>query len=248
MIVNLLHRIKRKLLKTRLHPIRVFVIHNVCDAYSTLVGPRADWVSIEDFHHSIEQLQKRYIFISIEDALHHIRHDVVRINDYAVLTADDGYRSIFLQLPWLIEHKIPISLYINPKYLDGKSYSEHLWSFVHNANPNLTETEFVKGRYMTATELQSINSPLVSIGLHGYEHINNAQLSANAFREYIEKTIATIKSYIDVIPFHAYPWGLCSKETDKVLKELHICPLRADGLYNINDASQIHREYLPICC
>lgn len=247
MIVNLLHRIKRKLLKTRLHPIRVFVIHNVCDAYSTLVGPRADWVSTEDFHHSIEQLQKKYTFISIEEALHHIQHDVVRLRDYAVLTADDGYRSVFLQLPWLIEHKIPISLYINPKYLDGKSYSEHLWSFVQNANPNLTGSEFVTGRYMTFAELQSISSPLVSIGLHGYEHINNAQLSANEFRKYIEKTIAAIKPYSDIILFHAYPWGFYSEETDSVLQELHISPLRADGQYNINDESQIHREYLPIC-
>ena len=246
MIANLLHRIQRKLLKTRLHPIRVFVVHNVCDTYSTIVGPRADWVSTDDFHHSIEQLQKRYTFISIEDALHHIRHDVVRMQDYAVLTADDGYRSVFLQLPWLIEHNVPVSLYINPKYLDGVSYSEHLWSFVHNANPNLTESEFVTGRYMTSAELQSITSSLVSIGLHGYEHINNARLSANAFREYIEKTIAAIKPYSDVIPFHAYPWGYSSEETDKVLHELNICPLRADGLYNINDDSQIHREYLPI--
>lgn len=246
-MLDVIHKITRKILKLRLHPIRVFVVHNVCDAYSTLVGPRADWVSTEDFHHSIEQLQKRYTFISIEDALHHIQHDVVRLRDYAVLTADDGYRSVYKQLPWLIEQNVPISLYINPKYLDGKSYSNHLWSFVHTANPELTETEFVNGRYITSKDLDAITSPLVSIGSHGYEHTNNAKMNKEDYLEYMKTTVSILKHYASFVPFHAYPWGTYSYTSDEVLKDMGICPLRSDGMYNINDESQIHREYLPIC-
>ena len=47
------------------------------------------------------------------------------------------------------------------------------------------------------------------------------------------------------IPFHAYPWGKFLRSKDKILIEKNICPLRADGKYNINDNTQLHREYLP---
>lgn len=232
-------------MKLRMHPIRVFVVHNVTESYSTVVGPKEDWVSVKDFRYSIMQLQKNYTFISLEEAMNHLHHDKIRNKNYAVLTADDGYRSVYEQLPWLIEHKIPITLLINPKYLDGKSYSNHLWKFVHEANPELTEAEFVEGRYMTAADLRSIKSPLVSIGSHGYEHTDNGQMSESEFREYMEQTRAEIEKYHTLAPFHAYPWGIYSEKSDKVLKEMGIIPLRADGTYNINDFRQIHREYLP---
>jgi peptidoglycan/xylan/chitin deacetylase (PgdA/CDA1 family) len=223
----------------------MFVVHSVTDTYSTNVGPKEDWMSVKDFRHSIEQLRKRYTFISLEEAMNHLCHDKIRTRNYAVLSADDGYRSVYDQLPWLIEYKIPIALLINPKYLDGKSYSNHLWTFVHEANPELTKAEFVKGRYMTATDLQSITSPLVSIGSHGYEHTDNGQMSESEFRAYMEQTKAGIEKYHAFVPFHAYPWGIYSKTSDKVLKEMGIIPMRADGAYNINDFRQIHREYLP---
>lgn len=243
---TVLKKIERKLQKWRLHPIRVFVVHSVTETYSTMLGPKEDWMSVTDFRHSIKQLQKNYIFVSPEEAMRHLKSDLVRTRNYAVLTADDGYRSVLEQLPWLIAHDVPITLLINPKYLDGKSYSNHLWSFVHEANPDLTEAGFVKGRYMTIVDLQSITSPLVSIGSHGYEHTDNAQMNESQFREYVEQTKSEIEKHHAYVPFHAYPWGIYSETNDKVLKEMHIIPMRADGAYNIDDFQQIHREYLPI--
>lgn len=247
MIGNLLHRIKRKLLKWRLSPIRVFVVHSVTDTYSTIVGPKEDWMSVTDFRHSVEELQEKYTFISLDEAMQHLINDVVRTKNYAVLTADDGYCSVFEQLPWLIENKIPIALLINPKYIDGKSYSNHLWKFVHDANPDLTVEEFVKDRYISAEDIQAIKSPLVNIGSHGYEHTDNGQMNEGEFREYMEKTKLEIEKFHAFVPFHAYPWGKYSEVSDKILKEMGIIPMRANGMYNINDDSQIHREYLPIC-
>lgn len=245
MIDKLLNKIKRKLQKMLLHPIRVYVVHNVSEEYSTKQGPKEDRMSVEDFRHSIMELKKRSTIISIEDAVRHLKNDRIRLKDYVVLTADDGYQSVYDQIPWLIEYEVPITLLINPKYLDGKSYSAHLWEYVHAHHPEITETEFVKGRYMTSEELKSITSPLVTIGSHGYEHTDNGKMSVEEFRAYMEKAIKEIEKYHAFAPYHAYPWGKYSETNDKVLKEMGIIPLRADGWYNINDGSQLHREYLP---
>lgn len=242
---TVLKKIERKLQKWRLHPIRVFVVHNVTETYSTMLGPKEDWMSVTDFRHSIKQLQKNYIFVSPEDAMRHLKSDLVRTRSYAVLTADDGYQSVYEQLPWLIENEVPIALLINPKYLDGKSYSAHLWEYVHAQHPEITEEEFVKGRYMTGDELAAITSPLVTIGSHGYEHTDNGKMSEEEFRAYMGKTLKEIENYHTFAPYHAYPWGKYSETSDMVLKEKGIIPLRADGWYNVEDSNQLHREYLP---
>ena len=243
--MNIIAKIQRKLMKLRLHPIRVFVVHDISSVYTSLQGPEEDWMSVEDFHHSIIELRKKYTFISIEEAMQHIRHDIIRFKDYAVLTADDGYKSVLDQLPWLIENNIPITLLINPKYMDGQSYSAHLWKFVHERHPEMSKDEFVKDRYITASELQSIVSPLISIGSHGYEHIDNAQMSEHDFNKYLDDTFTNINGMHPSVPFHAYPWGSYSALNEKVLKNKGICPLLADGWYNISDKSKLHREYLP---
>ena len=240
-----MNKILRKILKLRLRPIRVYVVHNVSAAYSTKQGPKEDWMSVEDFRHSIMELKKRCTIISIEEAIRHLKNDRIRLKDYVVLTADDGYQSVYKQLSWLIENEVPITLLFNPKYLDGKSYSAHLWEYVHAQHPEITEEEFVKGRYMTSKELSSITSPLVTIGSHGYEHTDNGKMSEDEFRVYMEKAIKEIEKYHTFAPYHAYPWGKYSETSDKVLKEKGIIPLRADGWYNIKEECQLHREYLP---
>ena len=242
---ELVDKIRRKWKRMRLQPIRVYVVHNVSAEYSTKQGPKADWMSVEDFRHSICELKKQSTFISIDEAIWHLKNDRIRLKDYVVLTADDGYKSVYNQLPWLIENKVPITLFINPKYLEGKSYSAHIWEFVHAHHPEITEEEFVKGRYMTGEELASITSPLVTIGSHGYDHTDNGKMSESEFREYMEMAIKGIEKYHVFTPYHAYPWGNYSETSDKVLGEMGICPLRADGRYNEEDSSQLHREFLP---
>lgn len=238
-------RIRKYILKRRLHPIHVYVVHNVTPSYSTIVGERADWMSVADFRESLLELKAHKTFITIEEALQHIANDKIRLKDYAVLTADDGYRSVYEQLPWLTENEIPITLFINPAYLDGHSCSDHVWNYAKLHNPKLSKEMFIKERYMTASDIQSITSDQVTIASHGYEHTDNAQMSESEFSRYVEQTIAEIEKYHPAIPFHAYPWGSFSNRTDRVLTEKKICPVRADGWYNINDATQIHREYLP---
>ncbi len=232
-------------MKIRLKPIRVFVIHNISEQYSSAEGLPEDWMSVDDFRCSIKELQKTYTFISTEDALKHLKHDYVRCLSYAVLHADDGYKSVYKQLPWLIEHNIPITLLINSKYLDGQSCSEHVWAYVHQQHPELSQEAFVKDRYMTYDDLASITSPLVSVGSHGHEHHDNVLMSEKEFTDNLQTAVAIISKYHVCAPYHAYPCGRYRILHENILKEKGFIPMLADFGYNWNDPTRLHREVLP---
>lgn len=232
-------------MKWRWQPVRVFVVHNISKQFSSAEGLPEDWMSVDDFRHAIEELQKSYIFISTEEALYHIKHDRLRHRKYAVLQADDGYKSVFDQLPWLIDHKVPITLLINSKYLDGKSCSEHVWSYVHEQNPDMSQEIFVKDRYMTAVDLESIISPLVTIGSHGHEHHDNSKMSREEFVQNFEMSVSIISKYHECAPFYAYPYGRYAGFDEEILREKGFIPLLAEAGCNRNDATRVHREVLP---
>lgn len=231
--MNLFEKIKRKWVKLRLQPIRVFCLHQVSDVFDENSMYRGDWMKTDDFKHAIEKLQKEgYIFISLKETYDHINNDWIRCSKYVALTADDGWASIRNILPWLNEQKIPITLFINPAYMDGKHFRER-------------DTE----KYLTDKEIQVLNEqyPLVAIGSHGWEHIDNSKMDAVTFKENFNKAKDALTPYGAYAYFYAYPNGRYSSVTDTILEQLKVCPLRADGEYNINDSTQIHREYLPEC-
>ena len=120
-------KIRRKWTKLRLQPIRVVCFHQVSDEYNPLTMWECDWTQTELFKRNILNLKRQgVIFLSLSEAYDKLRHDWYRRKKYVALTADDGYKSILNILPWLEEQKIPITLFINTKYLDGK-----VSSFVH---------------------------------------------------------------------------------------------------------------------
>ena len=113
-------------MKLRLQPIRVFCLHHVCAKFDVESMNACDWMEIEEFKQHVAALQKNGVkFISLKDAYHHICEDKVRCKKYAVLTFDDGYASLKEILPWLEKQMIPATLFINGKYLDGKSYRKN---------------------------------------------------------------------------------------------------------------------------
>lgn len=242
---GLMDKIRRKWMKIRLRPIRVFVVHNVSEQYSSAEGLPEDWMSTADFRRSILELKKKYTFISTEEALRHLKNDVIRFRNYAVLHADDGYKSVYKQLPWLIENNVPITMLINTKYLDGQSCSDHVWEYVHEQHPELKKEEFIKERYMTFDDLKAITSPIITIGSHGHEHIDNGVMDMDTFIENLDVAINIISKYHACAPYHAYPCGRYTKEEDRILVKRGIVPLLADFGYNWNDATRLHREVLP---
>ncbi len=171
--------------------------------------------------------------------LYSLLSNLFRRKTYAVLTFDDGYKSLNEILPWLIEQKIPVTLFINGKYTDGISQRQ------------------VEGKhftYLTKNELQhyvETSNGLISLQSHGYEHLDATVMSPDAFREQINMNLDVLSSImsspmrgVSRVYFHAYTWGRHNATTDAMLKEHNIIPVYIDGMKNYNDASCIHRELL----
>ena len=225
-----LQKIWKKLLHLRLRPIRVFCLHHVCASYDASYMYKCDWMQIDEFRRTVHNMQnKGVVFISLTDAYHHICNDWIRRERYAVLTFDDGYASLKEILPWLEEQHIPVTLFINGKYLDGKSYRD---------NP--------KEQYLTNDELFRLTSPLIEIGSHGWEHIDACHMSILTFKESVVKNIELLQAHPRYIPFYAYTYGNHMLQEDVFLKSKYLVPVFVSGEKNYNNFNYIDRELLKI--
>ena len=228
MILDLYHKIKRKWMKLCLQPIRVFCLHHVCKTYDETTMYQGDWAQIDEFKSRIQSMQHDGVeFISLTDAYAKLTNDKFRNHKYAVLTFDDGYASLKEILPWLEEQQIPATLFINGKYLDGKSYRK---------NPN--------EKYLIKEELFSLTSPLIEIGSHGWEHNRATEMTAEEFAESVKRNIGLLSGHPNYIPFWAYTYGSHSNNTDDYLHRQGLVPLYIDGMKNYNEIKVIHRELL----
>ena len=222
-------KIKRRLLKARLRPIRVFLFHQVSDEFDNNTMFIGDWTQTEQFKRNIQFLAEKYEFISLDEAWKKIRKDVFRFRRYAVLTSDDGWASLNNVLPWLNEQRIPITLFLNPAYFDGEHFRE-----------KATE------RYLLQKEVERLRVLFdnVTMGLHGWEHIRCTDQGEEEFRLDVCRSVDAMKELPGYVPFFAYTWGQNNVMTDKVLKENNLIPVLIDGGKNYSDFSRIHRELL----
>ena len=228
MVVELLEKIQRYWTKLRLQPIHVFCLHHVCEHFDMAAMYACDWMALEEFKRKIKDLQKqKYQFISLVEAYNHLKKDYFRQKKYAVLTFDDGYKSILEVLPWLEEQNIPATLFINGKYLDGTSYRE---------TP--------KEQYLTYDELFALNSPLIEIGHHGWEHTDATMMTKDELSESMLKNIEILSSHPRYIPFWAYTWGHHSEISDLYLGLSKVTSVIITGQGNYNFKGCIDRELI----
>ena len=221
-------KIKRKWMKLRLRPIHVYCMHHVCAEFDEERMNKGDWMNIEEFKQKIAAMQQDgVVFISLKDAYQHICKDLIRWKKYAVLTLDDGYASLKEILPWFVEQKIPVTLFINGKYLDGKSYRR---------NPN--------EMYLTKEELLELTSPLIEIGNHGWEHNRVTEMTPDEFAESVKRNVNILEMYSNYIPFWAYTYGAHTEKTDAYLCQQGLVPIYIDGMKNYNDSTVVHRELI----
>lgn len=215
-------------MKLRLQPIRVFCLHHVCAFFDAEVMIDGDWMQIDEFKSKVKAMQQDGVeFISLTEAYNHLKNDKIRNSKYAVISFDDGYASLKEILPWLDEQHIPATLFINGKYLDGKSYRR---------NP--------REKYLTKAELFALTSPLIEIGSHGWEHIRAVNQTEKEFKNNVEQCRELLKKHPRYIPFFAYTWGRHNESTDKVLKEMNIVPVLIQGTKNYSNKKYIDREFI----
>ena len=222
------NKIKRKWMKIRLQPIRVFCLHHVCEHLDADAMYACDWIALDEFKRKINALQDQgYEFISLTEAYEHLQNDYIRRKKYAVLTIDDGYKSLLEVLPWLEKQQLPATLFINGKYLDGKSYREK-----------------PKEQYLTYDELFALTSPLIEIGHHGWEHKSVNDMSEAELIESMQKNIEILSSHPRYIPFWAYTYGIHDKNSDVIIKHTNLIPILVTGSKNYQWKGNIDRELM----
>ena len=221
-------KLQRKWIKLRLQPIRVFCLHHVCEQFDSDAMYTCDWMALDEFKQKINILRDDgYQFISITDAYEHLKKDRFRRKKYAVLTFDDGYKSLKEVLPWLEAQKIPVTLFINGKYLDGSSYRE---------TP--------KEQYLTYDELFALTSPLIEIGHHGWEHKSVQEMSGAELIDSMQKNIEILSSHPRYIPFWAYTYGIHDKNSDVIISNYGMTLVLVNGGKNYKWMGAIDRELL----
>ena len=172
-----------------------------------------------------------------------MHNDVFRLRKYAVLTADDGYKSILNILPWLEEQQIPITLFINTKYLDGKSWSEINEEQARRAKPDVDMLkDACPNLYISKEELFEMTSPLISIGMHGHEHLDATKQTATEFKQNVEHCKEILKTHPRYVPFFACTWGRHNEATDSELKKMNLVPVLVNGTVNYKNIEYIDRE------
>lgn len=210
-------------------PIEVFVFHGVSDVFDEREYQKIDWMSTGDFQRNIHYLLNNYTFISLPEAYSKLKKNWLRCRKYAVLTCDDGFADVLKVLPYLNEKNIPITLFVNPKYLDGISRREG-----YSENP----------RYITYEELFDIQFDNVTIGFHGYEHVDVTKQSREEFRHDLQMCIDSLTHHTRYIPYYAYTWGRFNDDSQRVLNSNGIIPVLTDGLVNYHYSNGISRRLL----
>ena len=227
-IVGYVSKILRYWIKLRLQPIRVFCLHHVCNQFDAEAMYPCDWMALDEFKMKIKALRSQgYQFISLTSAYEHLKKDWFRRKKYAVLTFDDGYKSLNEVLPWLEEQQLPATLFINGKYLDGKSYRE---------TP--------KEKYLTYDELFALTSLLIEIGHHGWEHKSVNEMSEAELIDSMQKNIDILSSHPRYIPFWAYTYGIHDKNSDVIISNYGMTLVLVNGGKNYKWMGTIDRELL----
>ena len=240
---SLTNRIRRKLICLRLRPIRVFCLHQISPEYDPIRCCEGDWISEDSFIRTIKVLLKEYTFIPLSAARKKLEKDIIRLRNYAVLTFDDGYRSVLPTLKWLESQGIPYTLFLNGKYLDGQSCSAHVLENARRIDSSITVPELSKGLYLNEKDIKGLSA---CVGSHGYEHLDATQLAQSEFHSQLKMNIDLLKEFKSFyVPFHAYTWGRHDDKSDSILTELGLIPVLIDGQKNFNDPQIIHRELLP---
>lgn len=230
MVQKLIHKLRRCWMRMRLRPIRVYCLHHVCAEFDPESMYACDWTQIDEFKHKVLAIQHEEVeFISLTEAYKKITNNKFRKAKYAVLTFDDGYASLKEILPWLEKQHMPVTLFINGKYLDGKSYRK---------TP--------KEQYLAQKELFELTSPFIEIASHGWEHVRATQQKEEEFANSVAENVALLATHPRYIPFHAYTYGSHNEILDEVLYTKALVPVLIDGMKNYNDRCAIHRELLDV--
>ena len=229
MIEELINKIKRKWKKIRLQPIRVFCFHHVSAVRDQLVCQEEDWTEMDQFKRNIEKLQEVYMFISLSEACEMLRNDNFRFRHYAVLTTDDGLASVLNVTQWLEDKGVPLTLFINTRYMAGDILKPVHQKWLHELEQDADEKEIAKRMYLSKEQIWALQSSYIEIGLHGHEHLDARYISEKKFEEDTTLCMRLLEKHPRFIPIYAYPWGNTTVKSLEYLELHNIVPVLITG-------------------
>lgn len=239
---ELVNKIRRRWMKLRLQPIWVYCFHHVSDVRDPLVCQEEDWTQLDQFKRNIEKLQERYIFISLKEAYQKLSHDKLRLKHFAVLTTDDGLASVLNVIPWLEEKKIPLTLFVNTRYMEGDKIKPIHQKWLRELAPNADEKAIAKKMYLSKEQLFALDSPYIEIGMHGHRHLYVPAATEVQFEEELNMCMEGLKAHPRFIRAYAYPWGDETIESLQYMRENGIIPLVLNGGVNYTYQWYLDRE------
>lgn len=241
-IMKIFTRVNRKLIKWRLTPIRVFGLHHVSDTYNVATMWEEDWTQTEALKQFVVGLQNQgYIFISFSEANEKLKRDWLRNKRYAVLTADDGFKTLLNILPWLQEQRIPITLFVNPKYILNDGIGDNVQILLKQTHGTVANQEL----YLNIEDIRALKSSYISFACHGYEHLDERELDVDEFKKNVEQCMKALSTdFPNVIPFYAHTYGQTKEGYDDILRSYGLTPVYISGNPNYNNEGYIDRELL----
>ena len=229
-------------MKLRLQPIRVFVFHHVSDVRDPLLCQEEDWTQLDQFKRNIDKLSQEYTFISLKEACDKLQHDKVRRGKYAVLTTDDGLASVQNVIPWLKEMQIPLTLFINTRYMERDKLKPVHQQWLHEMAPDADEKDIARKMYLSKEQIWALNSSYIEIGMHGHEHYHTGRITEAEFENNVEMCYKILSAHSNFINAFAYPWGYTSYDSILYLWRKRIVPLRINKEVNNIWRGYVNRE------
>ena len=228
---SLQRKVHRQWLKFWFRPVRVFCFHQVSDAFDPDTMWEGDWTQTDVFKSKISELKKIYTFVSLTEAFRHIADDKLRMKKYAALTADDGWASIKNILPWLAEQGIPVTLFLNPLYLDGKHFQSR-------------STEKFLTREEVATLVRRYK-PFITIASHGWSHTSCLEMSDEEFMESVNKAEKDLAEMEGKLPFYAFTFGHSRYSQIRYLQSKSLVPVLVADEMNYHSTC-VFRECIDV--
>ena len=241
---KIVETIKLRWIRLRYKPIRVFVFHQVSDVRDPLICQEEDWTQLDQFKRNIVKLSQKYTFISLTEAYDKLQHDWFRFRNYAVLTTDDGLASAMNVIPWLEEKKIPLTLFINTRYMEGDKLKPVHMQWLNEYASDADVKAIAKEMYLSKEQIFALSSPYIEIGLHGHEHHDALEVDECEFERNIEKCRHLLSSHPRYISAYAYPWGRSTPASSRYLRKNGIIQVEVNGDKNFIWKGYICRESL----
>jgi peptidoglycan/xylan/chitin deacetylase (PgdA/CDA1 family) len=181
-------------------------------------------VSVSQFEAHLELLSRlNFRVVGLEEALRRVREEGKVKEPIAVITFDDGFRSIMDSAwPLLQERGLPFTIFVN--------------GGVH---------EKPGGAFMTWSMLREMGeSGLMSLGSHGLRHESFLGMDEALRREMIESDVALIEERWGRKPkFFSYPYGETDEDGERLVEELGF--LAGFGQHSGVVGEKSRRYFLP---